>query len=51
MEAIISNVQKEMAEVNFHDFINEGLRDAKNGKLIEFDDAFEELEKRYSANR
>lgn len=50
MEAIISNVQKKETEFDFHDFINEGLKDVKNGKLISFDDAFEELEKRYSAN-
>lgn len=49
MEAIVSRDWKETAEIDFSNFIDEGLQDVKDGKLIAVDEAFKELEKRYSA--
>ena len=49
MEEMISNSWEKTAESDFHNFINEGLQDVRNGRLIAADEVFDELEKRYSA--
>lgn len=49
MDTIVSKDWKETAESDFHNFINEGLQDVRNGRLIAADEVFDELEKRYSA--
>ena len=49
METIVSMGWKETAEADFRNYINEGLQDVKNGKLIAVNEFFRELEKRYSA--
>lgn len=47
MEAMISNSWEKTAESDSHNFINEGLQDVRNGRLIAADEVFDELEKRY----
>lgn len=49
MDTIVSKDWKETAEADFRNFINEGLQDVKNGKLIVADEVFKNIEKRYSA--
>jgi hypothetical protein len=34
----------------FQAFLEEGIEDIRQGRVIDFDTAFDELEKRYSAN-
>ena len=50
MEAVINYSQEDITRMEIHDFINEGLHDVSNNKLLDFDATFDELEKRYSAN-
>ena len=49
MDTIVSKNWKETAKADFCNFINEGLQDVKNGKLIAADEVFKNIEKRYSA--
>ncbi|MDE5801659.1 MAG: hypothetical protein K2I22_01940 [Lachnospiraceae bacterium] len=50
MEAIMSYSQEEIARMEIHAFVNEGLQDVYQNKLLDFDTTFDELEERYSAN-
>lgn len=50
MDIMIDYSQKELAKVEINSFINEGLQDMYNNELIDFDDAFDELEERYGAD-
>ena len=40
----------DMTKEEFWEFIEEGLEDYHAGRIMDFDTAFNELEKRYSAN-
>ena len=40
----------DMAEDEFLAFLEEGTEDIRQGRVIDFNIAFDELEKRYSAN-
>lgn len=50
MEAIIQYSNDEFSRVELRKFLDEGLRDMSNHQLLDFDETFDELEKRYSAN-
>ena len=38
---------EEMAKLEIRNFVFEGLKDVEKGNLYDFDEAFDELEKRY----
>lgn len=38
---------EDMARMEIRSFVNEGLKDLKEGRLLDFDEAFDELESRY----
>lgn len=40
----------DMSEDEFMALLEEGTEDIRNGRVIDFNTAFDELEKRYSAN-
>ena len=40
----------DMNSDEFQTFLEEGIKDIRQGRVIDFDVAFDELEKRYSAN-
>ncbi len=50
MEATIHYSQEEVTKMEIRSFINEGLQDVYQNKLLDFDATFDELEERYSAN-
>ena len=50
METTINYSQEEIAKMEIRGFVNEGLQDAYNNKLLDFDTTFDELEERYRAN-
>ncbi len=50
MEAIANHSQEEYARMELRKFVNEGMLDVYNNKLLDFDTTFDELEERYSAN-
>ena len=50
MEATIEYSKEELARVELRKFLDEGLRDISNNPLLDFDETFDELEKRYGAN-
>jgi len=50
MEATINYSQKEITRKEIRNFVNEGLQDVYQSKLLDFDTTFDELEERYSAN-
>ena len=50
MEAIISYSPEEIARMEIRSFVNEGLQDVYNNKLLDFDTTFDELEERYGVN-
>lgn len=50
MEATMSYSQEEIARMEIRAFVNEGLQDVYQDKLLDFDTTFDELEERYSAN-
>ena len=50
MEATLQYTQDELARVELRKFINEGWKDIEEGKCLDFEATFDELEKRYSAN-
>ena len=47
MEATVTYSQEEIAGMEIRNFVNEGLQDVYSNKLLDFDSAFDELEKRY----
>lgn len=42
--------QEELAKMEIHQFVNEGLQDVYDNNLLDFDTTFDALEKRYIAN-
>ena len=50
MEATMNYSQAEITKTNIRGFVNEGLQDVCNNKLLDFDSTFNELEERYIAN-
>lgn len=50
MEATVSYSKEDFTRVELRKFIEEGLQDAYDGNVQDFDATFDELEKRYSAN-
>lgn len=50
MEATIKCSQEQLAREELRKFIEVGLKDFEEGNWLEFDEVFDELEKRYSAN-
>jgi predicted transcriptional regulator len=38
---------EEKARMEIRSFVNEGLNDLQEGRLLDFDEAFDELESRY----
>ena len=50
MEATINYSQEESIRLEIRSFVNEGLQDASQNKLLDFDATFDELEERYGAN-
>lgn len=47
MEATINYSQEECAKIEIRKFVNEGLQDMYDNKLLDFDTTFDELEERY----
>lgn len=50
MEATIKYSKEELARIELRKFLDEGLQDVQNKQLLDFEETFDELEKRYSAN-
>lgn len=50
MEATINFSQEEIARMEVRGFVNEGLQDVYNNKLLDFDTTFDELEERYGVD-
>ena len=50
MEATIQYSKEEFARVELRKFLDEGLQEVASGQLLDFDETFDELEKRYGAN-
>lgn len=50
MEATIQYSKEEFARMELRKFLDEGLQDVSRSQLLDFDETFDELEKRYSAN-
>lgn len=50
MEATINYSQEEVTRMEIRRFVNEGLQDVYQNKLLDFDATFDELEERYVAN-
>ena len=50
MEVTVNYSSEEFIRNEIQTFVNEGLQDMYNGNLLDFDQTFDELEERYSAN-
>lgn len=50
MDVTINYSQEELTRMEIRSFVNEGLQDVYQNKLLDFDSTFDELEERYSAN-
>ena len=50
MEATIEYSKEELARIELRKFLDEGLQDVQSDRLLDFEETFDELEKRYSAN-
>lgn len=50
MEATINYSQEEITRLEIRSFVQEGLQDVYNNKLLDFDAIFDELEERYGVN-
>jgi len=50
MEATINYSQETNAMLEIRQFVNEGLQDVAQNKILDFDETFRELEGRYNAN-
>ena len=50
MDATIEYSKEELARIELRKFLDEGLQDVQNQRLLDFEETFDELEKRYSAN-
>lgn len=47
MEAKKNFVANDFAEKEFHDFIMEGIQDVRAGNVLDFDEVFDDLERRF----
>ena len=50
MEAAINYSQESITRMEIRRFVNEGLQDVYQHKLLDFDATFDELEERYFTN-
>lgn len=50
MKATINYSQEEIARLEIRSFVQEGLQDVYNNKLLDFETTFDELEERYGGN-
>ena len=50
MDVTINYSQDNVVKMEIRNFIDEGLKDVQQKKLLDFDTTFDELEKRYVAN-
>ncbi len=50
MDVTINYSQEELTRIEIRSFVNEGLQDVYNNRLLDFDSTFDELKERYSAN-
>ena len=50
MEATINYSHEEIARLQIRSFVQEGLQDVYNNKLLDFDAVFDELEERYGVD-
>ncbi|MBP3351386.1 MAG: hypothetical protein J6L65_03160 [Lachnospiraceae bacterium] len=50
MEATINYSHEEIAKLQIRSFVQEGLQDVYNNKLLDFDAVFDELEERYGVD-
>ncbi len=50
METTMNYSQEEQVRREIRGFVNEGLLDVCNNKLLDFDTTFDQLEERYNAN-
>lgn len=50
MEETIEYSKEELAKRELRMFLDEGLQEVATEQLLDFDETFDELEKRYSAN-
>lgn len=50
MEASINFSKEDIERIELRNFVNEGLQDVKQNKLLDFDTTFLELEGRYNDN-
>lgn len=50
MEVAIIYPQEETAKSEIRNFVDEGLQDVAQNRLLDFDTVFNELEERYHAN-
>lgn len=48
MEAQITYTNDDIARTEIRQFVNNGLQDVYNNNLLDFDNTFNELEKKYS---
>lgn len=48
MEARIMYTNEELASMEICQFVNEGLKDVCDGRLLDFDSTFDEMEERYA---
>lgn len=39
--------QEEVARMEIQNFVNQGLKDVQEGNLFDFDETFDEIERRY----
>ena len=50
MEATIKYSRDDVTRMEIRNFVNEGLQDVYNNKLLDFDETFDKLEERYGTN-
>lgn len=50
MEATINYSRDDVTRMEIRNFVNEGLQDVYNNKLLDFDETFDKLEERYNTN-
>ena len=50
METALNLHSKDLSKTEFLHFINEGLQDVSQNRLLDFDTIFDELEERYHTN-
>lgn len=51
MDVTINYSQEELTRMEIRSFVNEGLQDVYQNKLLDFDSTFDELEEKYALLR